>query len=179
MAAEAQYEGNLLLNPLNTLILYEALFFAGSINNRISHLFGDIGLNHISVPDGLALQQVGKEIKIKEIIEYTLSGNYEKFHRRLTGFLTDRRKYPELFVQTTLRFVVPLTDHHQRYRDDMPSNIVNFSEIPINHNQYRNFSNGIFYRYRLPILHADEVRHGEENPTLMELLQWAQARKHA
>lgn len=178
LAAEAQNEGTVLLNPYNTLIFYETLLVGGSTDHRRNNLFGDIGLNHYSIPDGLILQQVGKEIAIKEMIDYTLTGHPDKFQKRLIAFLYDRQKYPDFFEQVILRFVIPLTDHHQRYKDDLPSELVEFSETPITHHQYRIFINGIFSSFRgPPILSSEEIRLGEENPTLMELLQWAQTQK--
>jgi len=180
LAAESQNEGNLLLDPYNSLIFYEALFFAGSTGNRISNLFGDIGLNHKSVPDGLVLQQVGKEINIKEIIEYTLFGDPEKFSSREAAFLADQQEYPDIFDGTRLRFVVPGRFHQPRYKHGEALNIkAEFSEIPITYRQYRNFTQGIFYYYQgLPVLSSEEQRLGGENLTLIELLHWARVRKH-
>ena len=145
---------------------------------RVSNLFGDIGLNNISVPDGLLLQYVENEIKVKEVAEYTLSGDFEKFQKRLTAFLTDRRKHHFIFDQAILRFVVPLTDRHQRYKDDLPPELVEFSETQITHHQYRIFIKGIFNSFRgLPVLREEERENNQTNLTLIDLLDWAQARK--
>ena len=156
MAAQIQTERKLLLDPSNTLIFYEALYFHGSTRRRVERLFEDVSLKK-SLPDGLVLEEDQGRIKINEVIEYTLYRPPEKFRNREAAFSADRQRYPNVFDGAGLRFVVAEGFRKPRIKEKLIME-VDFTEIPISYYQYRKFITEVFHEIQgNPALSQQEV----------------------
>ncbi|MCH7730684.1 hypothetical protein IID21_04190 [Patescibacteria group bacterium] len=163
--ATKQPEGLVLLSPSRTLALYEKLFPKA---RKSKHRFGLDSLFGISTPDSLEIQDNGGAPKILRVIEYTLTSNKGYLQKKLLAHEQDVRKFPKLFGDTQLVFVLPLRKSGGFIPPVIRESEAPVIEMPFTHEQFRKFSSSIFERYR------PEADYGY--PTLNEIQEFIRQR---
>ena len=108
-----------------------------------SNAMGFTSLDGVTVPDGLVLEEQRGILRIIAISEYTLNEDPRTFRKKLRGFMTGITRYPTVFSDSQLLFIIPEGNNPLQY---IKSDDVATEYVPVNRSALREFSNRMLDR---------------------------------
>ena len=158
-ALKENSNGIIVLSPTRTKELFKYVYPNAP---RVDFAFREDSLGgDAHVPDGIGIDESDlKHNTILNIYEYTLSGREEVFREKYDLFRTKKRKFPQLFSNASLVFVVP----RSAVLPDVNASDIRFMETNFTRWNFRDFMVEAYRKYK-----ADN-----DVATLEEIEDWGQ-----
>ena len=132
-------DSRVVLSPEKTSELWTILYPAKKI---VYHRFGQVSLKNVYVPDGILVDKSKVSSTsnrfVCKLYEYSLVDMTEEdLEKQLKAITIQHRKFPGLFAEKSVEFVIPLTFHLPKLKDEREG--IEFLQLGITRVQFGHF----------------------------------------
>lgn len=112
-----------------------------------------------TAPDGIGIDELDPTNNtVRNIYEYTLSGKEDEFREKYTFFRERKHKFPQVFANASLVFVVPKSLR----MPEVTASDIRFIETTFTRHDFRNFMLDVYDTYKV----------SEDTATLKQIEEW-------
>jgi len=135
-------DSRVVFSPEKTSELWTMLYPNKKI---VSHPYGQVTLENVHVPDGILVDK--SKNSVSKLYEYSLVRMDEKdLEKQLKAITIQHRKFPGLFAQASVEFVIPVTFPLPKMEGEREG--IEFLQLPITRDQFGHFIDELYNRMR-------------------------------